>query len=403
MKKLLLLTLGILFATKVFAYDDHRGKNLDSLERAVARWTPDAIDKASEQELINLNIAYRDLMRGWQHLNSEKCEFYARRALSISIPRGWQLANSDAYSYVGKVFYGREQYDSALVYYQKALESVNLMAGGVSSPTNPNGYSQERIDDSLSSLYGTIGNLYNEMGNIPEAMEYYMQASEIFDKYGWNESSTILWYNIGETWLDEGEDHKAAKAYDKAEAYAKASGDSLMIILSYKGLGRLYMERGQTRKALNYLREVSEYYTVHPDDAPKFRRVTLELIDTVLTRQKNQLTWILSGSVFIILLLAGLLVLSIHLRKTKRENKEAEELIEETLEEITPQKEDINLSAREKDILDLLSKGYTAPQIGQALGLSNETIRWYRKKLIAKLDVSNTAELISQAKERELI
>jgi tRNA pseudouridine55 synthase len=44
-----------------------------------------------------------------------------------------------------------------------------------------------------------------------------------------------------------------------------------------------------------------------------------------------------------------------------------------------------------------------ARDIGKALGLSHETIRWYRKKLIAKFDVSNTAELISIAKEMGLI
>lgn len=63
----------------------------------------------------------------------------------------------------------------------------------------------------------------------------------------------------------------------------------------------------------------------------------------------------------------------------------------------------LDLSAREKEILDLLSKGYTAPQIAEALSLSSETIRWYRKKLLAKLDVSNTAELISTAKDMGLI
>ncbi len=61
------------------------------------------------------------------------------------------------------------------------------------------------------------------------------------------------------------------------------------------------------------------------------------------------------------------------------------------------------LTERELEILDLLSKGYTAPQIAEALSLSTETIRWYRKKLIEKFDVSNTASLISAAKECGLI
>ena len=68
-----------------------------------------------------------------------------------------------------------------------------------------------------------------------------------------------------------------------------------------------------------------------------------------------------------------------------------------------PSEEAPELSAREKEILDLLSKGYTTGQIAQALNLSQETIRWYRKKLLEKFDVSNSPELISRAKEAGLI
>lgn len=395
--------LCILPAGRISAYNDHRGHNLDSLERVVAAWTPEAVGRAGEAQLVELNRAYRDLMLGWQNLNYEKCRFYALKALEISVPRGWEDANSDAYRYVGQTFYARELYDSAMFYYGKALASVEKMAAGATSPTNPEGYTRMDIDDNLSVLYGTIGNLHNMMGEIPEAMDCYAKAGAIFDRYGWNESNAVLWYNIGETWLDEGERGKAEDAYGKAGAYARASADSLMLIMAYKGLGRLYMEKGQAAKALKYLREVNAYYTVHPDDSPVFRRENLEFIDTVLSRQKRQLKWMLAGSSLIILLLSGFLTVLWRLRRAKREKAEVTELIEEALEEIPPQKEGIKLSRREMDILDLLSRGYTAPDIGQALGLSHETIRWYRKKLIAKFDVSNTAELISTAKEAGLI
>ena len=394
MKRIIVLALLLGLPASAFAYNDHRGINLDSLERAVARWTPEAVDRAGEADLIRLNRDYRDLMLGWQNLNMEKCQFYARKALSISVPRDWHNANFDAFRYVGLSFYVQEKYDSALYYYGKALESIEKMTEG---------YTDKDIDDNLSALYGTLGNLHNEMGQIPEAMDYYAKAGAIFDKYSWNESNTVLWYNIGETWMDEGDLHKAGDAYGKAAEYARASADSLMIILAYKGLGRLYLEKGETGKALRYMREVNAYYTVHSDDSPIFRRENLEFMDTVLSRQKKQLTWMLGGSILIIVLLAGLLFIMLRLLKTRQENAEAGELIEEALQEIRPQKEEVKLSAREKEILDLLSKGYTTPQIAEALSLSNETIRWYRKKLIAKLDVSNTAELISIAKEMGLV
>ena len=403
MKKLFLLSLTCILAISASGYNDHRGINLDSLERAVARWTPDAIDHAGEADLLRLNRDYRDLMLGWQILNGEKCQFYARRALSISEPRGWQEANADAYRYIGQMYYGGAQYDSALFYYGKALECVERMAAGATSPLSPDGYSEKDLDDSFSSLYGTIGNLHNMMGNIPEAMDYYAKAGAIFDKHGWNESNTVLWYNIGETWMDEADYPKAKKAYEKAAAYARTTADSLMLIYAYKGLGRLYTEKGQMDKALKYLREVNAWYTVHPEDGPEFRRENLEFIDMALTQQKKQLGWMLAGCILIIVLLVWLLVMALSLRKTRNEKAEATELIEEVLEELPPMQGDIKLSKRESDILDLLSKGYTAPDIAGALSLSNNTIRWYRKKLIAKFDVSNTAELISTSKEMGLI
>ena len=389
-RSLLILLLAVLAITRSGAYNDHRGHNLDSLERAVARWTPDDIDKASEQELINLNRAYRNLMLGYNVLNGDKSIFYARRALSISHPRKWYAADADAYRYIGQIFYGREQYDSARVYYMASLAAADAMAGGASSPTDSAGYSQKVIDDYYSALYGAIGNLYNMMDSIPQAMEYYEKAGDIFEKYGWNESNSILHYNMGETWVDEGEMDKAKAEYDKAMTFAQASGDSLMIVDVWKGYGRLYAEQGKTWKSLPFLRKADAYYAAHPDYAPGFRTENLNYMQTVLSRQKRQLG-LLAGALAAIILI----VLGITFGHRKKHLSSPEKA---TVPADAPE-----LSVREKEILDLLSKGYTTGQIAEALNLSGETIRWYRKKLLVIFDVSNTPELISRAKEIGLI
>lgn len=381
-----------LASVSAVAYNDHRGHNLDSLERAVARWTPDAVDHASEAELLELNRAYRDLMLGYAVLNGEKCMFYAHRALGISVPHGWQEANADAYRYVGQQFYGREQYDSALVYYRLALDAVDAMAAGATSPLSPDGYEDLDIDDQRSALYGTIGNLYNVMDSIPRAMDWYARAGEIFEQYGWNESNSVLWYNIGETWVDHGDLRQAATAYERALGYAEASGDSLMLVEVYKGLGRLYMEKGQTWRSLPYLRKAEAYYAAHPDDSPVFRTENLEFMSTVLARQKlmlGRLAGILTGAV--------LAVLGFRLARRRARRGGAAKAAG------TPLGPAPELSEREKEILDLVAKGYTTQQIADALHLSYETIRWYRKKLLVKFDVSNAAELISLAKEYRLV
>ena len=56
-----------------------------------------------------------------------------------------------------------------------------------------------------------------------------------------------------------------------------------------------------------------------------------------------------------------------------------------------------NLNERELEILRLIGEGRTSAQIAATLSLSAETIKWYRKKLLAKFDADNTAVLIRKA------
>ena len=60
------------------------------------------------------------------------------------------------------------------------------------------------------------------------------------------------------------------------------------------------------------------------------------------------------------------------------------------------------LTPREKEILQLISEGYTNPQIAEKIFLSPFTVDSHRKNLMAKLGVKNTATLIKLAVERHL-
>ena len=403
MKKCLLLCVAVMAVLPAAGYTDHRGYNLDSLERAVARWTPDAVDKASTEELIQLNRAYRDLMQGYNVLNGEKSMFYARKALAISQAQGWAAADANALRYIGQHFYGREQYDSAMVYYQAALAATDRMAGGSTSPTEPEGYSEEQLDDAYSSLYGSIGNLYNMMDSIPQAMAYYEKAGALFEKHGWNESNSILHYNIGETWIDEGDLKKAAQAYGKALGYAEASGDSLMIVDVWKGYGRLYMEQGKPWKSLPYLRKADAYYAAHPDDSPGFRTENLDYMKEVLSRQKLLLGRLVGVLVGLALVALGVW-LAKRIRRSRRVQAETAGVLDEAIGELgAAQPGGATLTERESQILRLIADGKTNPQIAELICLSPETVGWYRKKLRAKLGAANTAELVSIAKEKGLV
>ena len=61
------------------------------------------------------------------------------------------------------------------------------------------------------------------------------------------------------------------------------------------------------------------------------------------------------------------------------------------------------LTAREKNVLQLIAVGYTNPQIAEKIFLSPFTVDSHRKNLLAKLNVKNTAMLIKLAVENKLL
>ncbi|MBR5660268.1 MAG: LuxR family transcriptional regulator [Bacteroidales bacterium] len=387
--------LALVFGTATIhaEYSDHRRGNLDSLENVVVKYTPDRIEKASEEELKDLINAYDDLMNGYLQINRERSMLFARKQIALASRMGWLVKKSEAEKTIGKHYWGSEQYDSAMFYFNLALKDVDQLAETAD---------QETVDDSYSSLYGAIGNCLNMMDSIPQAMEYYRKAGEIFERHGWNESNAILYYNMGETWREEKDFDQAKECYDTSLKYALASGDSLQISSAMKGLGNLWLDRGKTRKAFKYLKEADSYYSLHDDQEFRARIETLDLMGKALAQQKKQLIIIILSLILLFLAACALLIAGRKAFILRRQRDGADEVIDEAMREKEADTELI-LTDRETEILPLIASGMTSPQIAEKLFLSLATIKWYRKRLLEKFDAANTAELISKAKEKGLV
>ncbi len=69
----------------------------------------------------------------------------------------------------------------------------------------------------------------------------------------------------------------------------------------------------------------------------------------------------------------------------------------------TPHKPVPFLTRREKEVLELISEGFTNHQIGDKLFISVLTVDSHRKNLLTKFEVNNTAALIKLAAQSNLI
>jgi len=67
------------------------------------------------------------------------------------------------------------------------------------------------------------------------------------------------------------------------------------------------------------------------------------------------------------------------------------------------QKKFPSLTRREKEVLNLISEGNTNAEIAEKLFISCDTVNSHRKKLLAKLEVKNTAMLIRYAVDNKLL
>ena len=79
------------------------------------------------------------------------------------------------------------------------------------------------------------------------------------------------------------------------------------------------------------------------------------------------------------------------------------ELLALSLDSATDQPRHATLSDREFQVMRLLAGGKTATQIAEGLALSVKTISTYRTRILEKLDLKNTAEIIHYAIQHRLI
>lgn len=68
-----------------------------------------------------------------------------------------------------------------------------------------------------------------------------------------------------------------------------------------------------------------------------------------------------------------------------------------------PRQNSFQLTKREKEILDLISKGMTSAEICAHLFISHHTVDTHRKKLLTKSGTKNAIELVSWARRNDFI
>ena len=61
------------------------------------------------------------------------------------------------------------------------------------------------------------------------------------------------------------------------------------------------------------------------------------------------------------------------------------------------------LTEREIEIVRLIADGLSNREIGRRLNVTTETVKWYNKRIFAKLDVRSRTQAVARARESGLL
>ena len=241
-------------------YTDHRNRKTDSLEMV--------LESGKTLNDADLMRAYEGLMWGYLQTDGQKSEHYAQKAVELSYKMDALNARTDALRILGLNYYGRDDYDKAIAYYNDALAATELMKADKR-------YTEKDIDDNLSALYGSIANVYNMQDKAQLAIHYYQLALPIFEKHQWMESTAILYHNVAELYNSMGNAEEAERNELQSLEAARATGDSLLIAMPLKVLAKHYLGQGDIAKAEEAVQYCHEYYSRHKAEEPDDYIVTL--------------------------------------------------------------------------------------------------------------------------------
>ena len=196
----------------------------------------------------------------------------------------------------------------------------------------------------------------------------------------------------------------------EAEEALRGSEERLQCYFGLRLVGLAMLEFGPKRLEVNdrmcemlgYSREELQGLNwaklTHPDDLDAEMRSYAQLVSGEKSHFLQRKRWVGKN---------GNLVHSKISAKCKRHDNGAIEYVAVMVEEVTERAKEGSsgdsspLSLREKEVARLIGLGQTVKEIATALGLSEKTVSTYRKRILDKLNLTTTAEIIRHVIRRE--
>jgi tetratricopeptide (TPR) repeat protein len=193
------------------------------------------LEKTNDDEVVsivynNLGLVYADKGE-WD----KAIEFY-EKSLETKEKVGDVHGMARTYNNLGLVYADKGEWDKTIEFYDKSLETF------------------EKVDDvhGMAQTYGNLGIVYARKGEWDKAIEFYEKSLETKEKVGNVHGMAQTYNNLGLVYADKGEWDKAIEFYEKDLKISEKVGDVHGMAQTYGNLGIAYARKGEWDKAIEF-------------------------------------------------------------------------------------------------------------------------------------------------------
>jgi ATP/maltotriose-dependent transcriptional regulator MalT len=376
------------------------------------------------------------------------------QALSYYQSMGDSISISKVYSNLGVLYEELELADKALLYHRKAIKirkSINDKTGIANTYNNIGVLFEELTPDEDSALYyyrkaytyfqqdssmrvksaivlSNMGKIYIDQQHFDQAKQALNKAVQLLLPVGESKHIAHVYRNLGELFFAQKNYHKAKQYYQKSYEIYNNLGERKNLLEVLELLSTLTFYNGDYIHAAKYMNrynglkdslineknneliaEMESKYQLHE----KNKTITILKLENQANRRRIRFQYFVIFSILIIvLLIVWLFYIYSHRNKLLQTQMrlelhnyllkigECEEKIKDTRqttqEQFKKQFEKYELTEREVEVLQLISKGYKNTEIAEHLFVSLNTVKTHIKNIYVKLDVKNRVEALQK-------
>lgn len=256
---------------------DYRTINLDSTkaygERALALAERNSFDLLSSYSHNLLSISFRYMGK------PDSALFHARKALSIRKRFADSNMIAQCYQNIANVHFENGAYDSTIFFCKRAIEMTDSATGfaKIASYRNLMGSALQQSDQAekamtqflmsleirellqdsvaIAKSFINLGNFCYYTGDYSLAADYYVNACEIFNHFGFAKEEAEIWINLGALHLEQGAYEEANNAYYQSAYLLESHGFEAELVKVWGGLGEVAFGQKQWGSALKRYRQ----------------------------------------------------------------------------------------------------------------------------------------------------